>query len=211
MSKYSDLLIMQYHKKPKAVATINAWCNELDKIIENCTDLLKQWDIDQARGYSLDLIGKRIGVSRTLPNYISKGYLGYYGASQAEPWGVGRWYRAGDTTGESMKLNDSDYRFVLKAKILKNFQNGTLDYVIEAFESLIGVASLVEDNYDMTVNIHIPIDQINQLQDYLIKNMDILPRPMGVMYNYINASNREFGFDQFSDTYGFNEGRFIDA
>ena len=68
MSNYSDLLIYQYIKKPKAKATIDAIMGEYDKLADNAIDLLNQWDIDQARGFSLDIIGRRVGVSRTLPS-----------------------------------------------------------------------------------------------------------------------------------------------
>lgn len=217
MSEYSKLLIMQYHKKPKAVATINAYCDESDKLSENLLDLLDQTDIDKARGFSLDIIGRRIGVSRNLPNAISKGFLGYYGSLQGEPWGVGRWYRKGETTGDSLALGDGDYKFLLKAKIYKNFQNGTLDYVSKVVKLLISPDAVIQDNaminppINMTANILLPISTLNELQLYMIQNMDILPRPCGVQYNYINASGKEFGFAGFFNSYGFNEGRFIDA
>ena len=87
MSNYSDLLIYQYIKKPKAKATIDAIMGEYDKLADNAIDLLNQWDIDQARGFSLDIIGRRVGVSRTLPSAVAKGYFGYLNSIQGEPWG----------------------------------------------------------------------------------------------------------------------------
>ncbi len=211
MSNYDDLLIYQYRKKPKAKATIHALMSEVDRIIENIDDLKNQWDIDLARGYSLDIIGRRIGVSRILPSFVSKGYFGYLETIGAKPWGEGVWYRYGESTGGSLSLNDEDYRFLLKAKILKNFQNGTLDYLIDALQKLMSDSANAKDNLDMTVDIFLPIQNLNSLQVYLIQQSDILPRPMGVMYTYINASEKEFGFDGFFNSYGFNEGSFIDA
>ena len=89
MSNYSELLIYQYKKKPKAKETIDAVMGEYDKLSENAFDLLQQLDIDQARGYSLDIIGRRVGVSRVLPSAIAKGYFGYYESLNGEPWGAG--------------------------------------------------------------------------------------------------------------------------
>lgn len=210
-SPYTNLLIYQYAKKPKAVATINAIMGECDRVIENLTDLLNQWDIDQARGFSLDIIGRRVGVSRTLPAFVSKGYLGYLGSLQGKPWGEGIWYREGDATGDSLSLNDEDYRFLIKAKIFKNFQDGTLGYVLNAMRLLLTDQANIQDNYDMTVDVLLPLASLNPLQTYMIQVLDILPRPMGVMYTYINASGKEFGFDGFFNSYGFNEGSFVDA
>ena len=163
MSNYDDLLIYQYRKKPKAKATIHALMSEVDRIIENIDDLKNQWDIDLARGYSLDIIGRRIGVSRILPSFVSKGYFGYLETINAKPWGEGVWYRYSESTGGSLSLNDDDYRFLLKAKILKNFQNGTLDYLIDALQKLMSEDANAKDNLDMTVDIFLPIKTLNLL------------------------------------------------
>lgn len=211
MSNYDDLLIYQYRKKPKAKATIHALMSEVDRIIENIADLKSQWDIDVSRGYSLDIIGRRIGVSRILPSFVSKGYFGYLETVGAKKWGEGVWYRYGESMGGSLSLNDEDYRFLLKAKILKNFQNGTLDYLIDALQKLMSENANAKDNLNMTVDIFLPLQSLNSLQQYLIQQSDILPRAMGVKYNYINASGREFGFDGFFNSYGFNDGSFVDV
>ena len=211
MSNYSDLLIYQYIKKPKARATIDALMGEYDKLNENAIDLLEQWDIDKARGYSLDIIGKRVGVSRVLPSAVSKGYFGYLQTINAKPWGEGVWYRRGEATGDALTLNDTDYRFLIRAKIFKNFQNGTMDYILNALRAFLNADANIQDNLDMTATVFLPLESLNILQRYMIEQMDILPRPMGTMYAYINASGKEFGFDGFYNSYGFNEGRFIDA
>ena len=211
MSDYSQLLIYQYARKPKARATIDSVLGEYDKLSDNAIDLLNQWDIDQARGFSLDIIGRRIGVSRTLPAAIAKGYFGYLNSIDGEPWGQGVWYRAGESTGDTLVLNDQDYRFLIRAKIFKNFQNGTFDYILNAFRIIISPDSNIEDNLDMTAKVYIPIASLTLLQRYMVEKMDILPRPMGVLYTYLNGSIRAFGFDGFFNSYGFDEGRFLDA
>ena len=210
-SPYSNLIIYQYAKKPKALATINAYLGECDTVIGNLTDLLNQWDIDQARNYSLDIIGRRVGVSRTLPAFIAKGYFGYLGSIGGEPWGRGIWYRQGESTGGSATLNDDDYRFLIRAKIFKNFQDGSLDYALDSMQVILSAEANIQDNYDMTATVFLPLASLNPLQAYMIQVMDILPRPVGVMYTYINASGKEFGFDGFFNSYGFGEGSFIDA
>ena len=211
MSNYSDLLIYQYIKKPKARATIDALMGEYDKLNENAIDLLEQWDIDKARGYSLDIIGKRVGVSRVLPSAVSKGYFGYLQTINAKPWGDGVWYRQGEATGDALTLNDTDYRFLIRAKIFKNFQNGTMDYILNALREILNADANIQDNLDMTATVFLPLESLNILQRYMIEQMDILPRSMGVKYDFVNASGKEFGFDGFYNSYGFNEGRFIDA
>lgn len=211
MSDYSQLLIYQYARKPKARATIDSVLGEYDKLSDNAIDLLNQWDIDQARGFSLDIIGRRVGVGRILPSAIAKGYFGYLNAVGGEPWGQGVWYRAGESLGDSITLNDTDYRFLIRAKIYKNFQVGTIEYITNALKKIINPDALIQDNLDMTATIFLPLASLSLLQSYMVEQMDILPRSMGVMYTYINASGKEFGFDGFYNSFGFEEGRFIDS
>lgn len=210
MSNYTDLLIQQYYRKPKARATIDLWCGELDAVQENLVDLLNQVDIDQARGYSLDIIGRRVGIARELPSYISKGFFAFYGAD-GKGWNSGIWYRKGESTLDSISLTDADYKFIIKAKILKNFQDGTLDSVLNALSKLMGSNIGVTDNYNMTANIYAPLSQLSPIQSYLIQNLDLLPRPIGVRYTFFDVGKEYFGFDGFKASKGFDEGSFIDA
>ena len=85
------------------------------------------------------------------------------------------------------------------------------DYILYAFRNILNSDANIQDNLDMTATVYLPLASLNLLQRYMIEQMDILPRPMGVMYTYINASGKEFGFDGFYNSFGFEEGRFIDA
>lgn len=61
-SYYSNLLIMQYHNKPKAKATIEAAVGLLpdDLIME----VINGFDIETAVGKQLDILGEYVGVDR---------------------------------------------------------------------------------------------------------------------------------------------------
>ena len=61
-SYYSNLLIMQYHNKPKAKATIEATVGLLpdDLIME----VINGFDIETAVGKQLDILGEYVGVDR---------------------------------------------------------------------------------------------------------------------------------------------------
>lgn len=61
-SYYSNLLILQYHDKPKAKATIEAVVSLLpDDLIQEVTN---GFDIETAVGKQLDILGEYIGVDR---------------------------------------------------------------------------------------------------------------------------------------------------
>lgn len=68
MNYYSNLLILQYHNKPKARATIEATTDLMpDNLIQG---VINGFDINTAVGKQLDILGEYVGVDR---NYISNG------------------------------------------------------------------------------------------------------------------------------------------
>lgn len=60
---YSDLLILQYHDKPKAIATIQLFVKQFiaDGLF---MDILNSYDLDTAVGVQLDRLGKLVGCPR---------------------------------------------------------------------------------------------------------------------------------------------------
>ena len=60
---YANLLIVQYHDKPKAIATVKALIKQSFN-----SDILSQiqesFNIDTALGKQLDILGKYIGINR---------------------------------------------------------------------------------------------------------------------------------------------------
>ena len=91
-SYLANLLIIQYHNKPKAVATIKAIGSlfPVDLILQ----IRDAFNIDTATGACLDVIGKYVGVTR--------------------------WYY--NDEGEQIRLNDEEYRILIKFKAYNRFK-----------------------------------------------------------------------------------------
>lgn len=67
---YSNLLILQYHNKPKAKATIEASVNVLpDGLIQ---EVLNGFNLDTAVGEQLDILGEYVGIDR---GFINEGVV----------------------------------------------------------------------------------------------------------------------------------------
>lgn len=184
---YSDLIIWQYRNKPKAIATINL----LEQVIASSfVDLYQLQDvlnIETATGHQLDLVGKHVGQSRVMNGYQLRKFFGFRGSTHALGFsrgrlGGGQWYRRRDPLADSVRLSDDDYRFLIKCRILKNYQIGTLPNLIEACRFVFDAECRVMDNYNMTVSISIPKQHISDFKKFAINNLDILPRQAGVQY-----------------------------
>jgi len=205
-----DFLIWQYRKKPKAVATVRAVTDETKNTFQSVIDLAKILNIDEAEGYALDLVGRHVGISRVMDQAIAKEYFGFVDSLGSLGFNQGEFYRFGDSLTGTVQMNDSDYRFFIKAKILKNYQDGTIGNIVDSVRFLFGESSNVVDGQDMTMNILINKKRMNSLILYAVSKLDICVRPIGVMYNYIVlTSDKPFGFDGDSTSYGFGVGSFV--
>ena len=180
-----NFIIWQYRTKPKALGTIRAIYTETDNTFKNVVQVADILNIDDAMGYALDLVGRHIGVSRILPTAIAKEYFGWLKDKTALSFGVGEFYRHGDALHASVVLNDSDYRFFIKARITKNYQNGEISNIVKSIKFMIGEHGNIIDAQDMTMNVLVNSDQLNSLTLYAISKLDILVRPIGVMYRYL--------------------------
>lgn len=205
-----NFLIWQYRRKPKASATIRAITSETKNTFQNVIDLAKILNIDEAQGKALDLVGRHVGINRVLNQAIAKEYFGFLGSISSLGFNQGEFYRYGDALSGSVRLTDSDYRFFIKAKILKNYQDGTIGNIVDSVRYLFGANSNVVDNQDMTMNLLVNAKNMNSLILYAVSKLDICVRPIGVMYKFIIlTSDRPFGFDGDATSFGFNDGSFV--
>lgn len=210
---YSDLLIWQY-KLPKAMAEIDMKSQFWIDFMEDCLNFIDMWNIDTAEKYSLDVLGRIFGVSRSSVSMTEKEYLTYYEKTGGLGWGRGRWYVDGEAFRETILLTDQEFRFLIKARIWKLYQNPSLDYLTDALQDLTGSDASIVDNYNMTMKVYYGSGiSLDSFIKFAVENLDILPRPVGVMYTYEQAGVKYFGFngDEFSNNYGFGVGRFIDS
>lgn len=212
--KYSDLLMWQY-KLPKATAEIDLTTGSWVRFMQQCLDFAGSWDIDTADGYNLDVLGRIFGVSRTSISMTEKDYLTYYEQTGGLGWGRGRWYVAGEALRETILLNDSEFRFLIRARIWKLYQNPSIDYLTDALQDLTGDDAYI---YERVNPMEMSVAYGSGVADdsfvkFAIENLDILPRPVGVKYFFEKASDKFFGFGdaEFSNNYGFGVGRFTDA
>lgn len=205
-----NFIIWQYRTKPKALGTIRAIYAETDNTFKNIIQVADILNIDEATGCALDLVGRHVGVFRVLPTVIAKEYFGWLEDNISLPFNVGEFYRRGDSLTASVVLNDNDFRFFIKARITKNYQTGEISNIVKSIKFVIGRHSNVIDSQNMTMNILVNSDQLNSLTLYAISKMDILVRPVGVMYQYaVLINNKPFGFARDNESYGFSLGKFV--
>lgn len=190
---YANLLIIQYHDKPKAQAEIKLLVNEL--VASGVyLDVQSGYDVNNAIGAQLDILGKYIGVERVFQDNDLTNMFSLTDYNESDPSAQDRWgfdtYTTFDSTDENgvltydsvltvnFFLTDDQYRQLLLMKILKNYSNGSVASIDQIVYEFFGTQITWAETGVMQITYTIPFSFNALVQAAIIKG--ILPKPMGV-------------------------------
>jgi hypothetical protein len=166
ITRYLNLITSEHSDKPKFKSMLTNVLDEIDIGV----DIDGEFDIDNAVGVQLDIIGEILGLSRVLTFQPSDG---------------------------SALLNDDDYRSLLYAKIILNQWDGSMETLTDALLKLdTSLYFIVKDNQDMSLDV--TAIGTDQLKKELLSNGYVIPKPAGVRINYTMSETVVFAYD--SDT-----------
>jgi hypothetical protein len=214
----TNLLIKQYWEKPKAKAEIELQASTWDRTREFLAALDAAFDLDNAVGAQLDVLGRIVGISRNVPGVIPKVYFGFDinptsegFASKFDLLRIGApFYSKFSSAFTDLQLGDNDYRFFIRVKASFNRAAGYLssdkyigiqDVVLAAFAG----RAYVVDNLDMTLTLYVsPVVSLDRLR--LILALNLLPKPQAVRYKVVIQAEPgiTFGFDNNPLSLGFS-------
>ena len=96
-------------------------------------------NIDEATGWHLDFIGNIVGQDRFLLDFNTEPYFGFDKSYQSETFNVGYWNsRSYFNTSSSRRLNDDEYRRLIKARAIYNSSTCTTDELLEVINLITG-------------------------------------------------------------------------
>lgn len=166
---YLNLVTSEYRNSPKFLAFLTMLLRKLNDVTECLVSMDMAFDVDNAVGPQLDMVGSIVGANRT---------VGFQPSDSVSP-----------------TLNDATYRIYIKAVAAANSWDGTIDGLQAIWKTLFPLGTItIGDNQDMTVSIFITGTFTSIMKD-LIEHGYIVPRPEGVLYNYIFSQLPAFGLD----------------
>jgi hypothetical protein len=208
VSEYVNLLIKQYWEKPKANAEIAMKAGAWQKTFNWIDSFSEEFDLDNATGDRIDIIGRIVGIRRIIPLVVPKIAFGFSENANARGFDdkflnlVDRspFQDRFEREYTDLQLDDITYRFFIKAKIAKNIGG---PYLVDdlglsiqsAINTLFDGSAYVLDKKDMTLALYVsPQFNIDQLRAIL--QLNLLPKPQGVAYAEIvqAAPGETFGF-----------------
>ena len=152
---YITLVPSENRDKPKFMALVSLVAGAFADTNNAIRSIETKLDLDTAEGDQLDIIGKWVGLSRTLQVpfavFFSMDITGL-GFDQ------GNWKGPYDPTSGVTVMDDGTYRLMLKAKIGANNWDGTMPSFLailsEAFQGS-GITITARDNQDMTMDVYL--------------------------------------------------------
>ena len=217
VEQYTLLLIKQYWEKPKARAEVELKMRMWQKIVDLLQAFEIEFDLDNARGAQLDILGKIAGVPRIVPAVLTRTTFGF----DINPNSRGFADRFNDLREgapfarrfepqyTSQQLTDNQYRRLIRAKVSLNVTSAYIasderisiqDVINQAF----GGRAYVVDNQDMSLTLYVsPSVSLDELR--LIRQLGLLPKPQGVRYSFVIQAEPgvTFGFDNNPNSIGF--------
>ena len=170
INKYLDSITSQHRDKPRFIGWLSANLTIIDNAYTALKSMDDNFDLDNAIGTQLDMLGIIIGRQRTLTFQPLNGF--------------------------SPIMDDETYRLALKAKIAMNNWDGTIPQMYEIWNDIFGADNdldlQIQDNQDMSFNAYIT-GYVDPLQQDLIQHGYIVPKTQGVQVNYIGKSEVPFG------------------
>ena len=166
IDKYLDNITSQHRDKPKFIAWLSSSLNIIDHAYIMTKNMDNDFDLDNAIGKQLDILGQIIGRKRTLT---------------FQP-----------LNGHNPVLDDETYKLVLKAKVAMNMWDGKIESAYEIWNNIFDDIGLqLQDNQDMSLTAYIT-GYVNQIWQDLIQHGYIVPKPEGVRINYIGRTPIDF-------------------
>lgn len=178
---YLNLVTSEHAKSIKFIAFLTANLKGLVELQNVVASFPENFDIDNAEGAQLDVIGRWVGVSRYLKSAITT------------------------DDGPVSVLPDETFKFLVKAQIAANAWNGSVPNAYEVWGVAFGGDSriIIQDNQNMSMSVLIFIDSIPSLTQELINQGFLNLKPEGVKAVYLVAplSGKIFAWDKEEDEF----------
>lgn len=187
-------LAVQFRESPNLIGYIRALLQENEDLEQVFQDILCKRSLDTAENAQLDVIGEIIGRDRTFEETVVNPFFGFEFSIGAGTFGTigdagtGEVFRSiGDDEYGTQILDDDTYRILLRAKILKNKTNCSIEDIINI--ALIGITAdgveVTESDFRFTVTYTSPITDTEKL---ILTRTDYMAKPIGTSVSFADSN-----------------------
>lgn len=195
-------LATQYRNSVNMRGMVSTVVDESTELQAALFEVLENWNLDDATGYMLDVIGIIVGLPRPLIDNGLFGFFGWDGDPGTEAWGEitdpsagGRWLSVFGVTSGFAPMEDPDYRTHIRAQIIRNQTNSSSEAALEILNAVFpdaGPIVIVNGplaEADITFGRDLSSTEIAWLQHAEDSNgSTLVPAPPGVAITYNDQS-----------------------
>lgn len=181
---YLKLIINEHRSKPKFKQTVKESIEPILDCINLLQSLNEKLDLDTATGDQLHILAEWVGAPLVVPNIVPLPFFGFEGQPEALTFGEsdnpdigGFWRESGVSSYRGQSIPPQKLPDVVKAKILLNNCDCTLDEAFEICKLLTDVPFKLKDNRDMTVTFEF-LAEFQPIDKELVRLL--FPLPSGV-------------------------------
>lgn len=172
----------------------------------------ESYDIDKAQGVQLDTIGRIVVFTRDFIGQLTMQTAEFDATDGAECGDEDAIFSEAHVSDDT-QMSDDLFRLAIKAKIMKNNGDATIESIIEEMVFLVGPKFLrINDTEDMQFSIEFAGD-LTEIERWALFNANLVQVPQGVLFGgffeltdmvEFDDSDKEFGDDEamFSDFIG---------
>lgn len=210
IAPYLALVTGQHRDKASFVETLTTLLRPLADNAALIGGMPALYDIDDAVGQQLDVVGEWVGRSRALSVPLTGVYFSFDDAELG--FDQGTWLGPYDPVTGLVSLPDDTYRTLLKATVAANQWDGTVPGAYAIWTIIFGETQvLIQDGGDMTMLFGIIGPALDAVTSALLTGGYLALKPAGVqIVGYLTPSIEDtafFGFDAETDAVaGFDTG-----
>ena len=212
-------LISQFQWEPGSTKEKRVLKAEIEALGEKLNELRdvflalrnNRW-IETGIGNQLDGIGQIVDRSREIGQAIAIKFFGFYDQPNTGTFDEARFREADEDNLESYRLNDTEYRAVLKQKVINNSSRATTEDMIRSLKYIFDAPQIMINEIG-NANVVVAIGRkLTDNQIMLARATDLVVKPAGVglYYRVHYNANDYFGFNGQPYARGFEDGRFVD-
>lgn len=178
---YLNRVPSQHRDKPKFRATLEASLSPLVQLGSLMESVPSLYDVDEAIGSQLDVVGEWVGITRIIKATIEGVYFSLDDTAEVG-FDSGIWKGAYDPSAGIVSLDDDTYRTLIRLKILANMWDGTAEKAYSSWQSVFNGEQniVIEDHQDMTITIGITGLDMTPAQKGLFSKQISPFKPAGV-------------------------------
>ncbi|MGS1116033.1 DUF2612 domain-containing protein [Castellaniella sp. UC4442_H9] len=185
----------QYRNQPKFMGWLAIARRMGGSIYDAAVAVRGSYDIDTAQEAQLDIIGRIVVYSRDFIGQLTMQTAEFDAADGAECGDIDAIFSESRVSNDAQMADDL-YRLAIKAKIMKNTGDATVESIIEEMMFLVGPSFLrINDLPDMRFSIEFA-GNLTELQRWALFNANLVQIPQGVLF---------MGFMELTDIVEFND------